>query len=72
MSNMVNATGNMFKVYGWSNKEAQPKVLLEFPAPATNVRLGDAISVIGDPATDGLLVASGHGTKSFYIWKMIV
>jgi hypothetical protein len=70
MSNMVNATGNMFKVYGWTNKEAQPKVLLEFPAPATNVRLGDAISVIGDPASDGLLVASGHGTKSFYIWKM--
>lgn len=70
MSNMVNATGNIFKLYGWANKDAQPKVLLEFPAPATNVRLGDAISVIGDPSTDGLLVASGHGTKNFYIWKM--
>jgi hypothetical protein len=70
LSNMVNATGNIFKVYGWLNKDAQPKVLLEFPAPATNVRLGDAITVLGDPATDGRLIASGWGTKNFYVWKM--
>ena len=68
-SNMVNATGSLFKMYGWANKDAQPKVLLEFAAPAST-RLGDAFSVVGDPATDGLLIASGHGTKSFYIWKM--
>jgi hypothetical protein len=70
LSNMVNATGNIFKVYGWLNKDAQPKVLLEFPSPATNVRLGDAITVLGDPATDGRLIASGWGTKNFYVWKM--
>lgn len=70
LSNMVNATGNIFKLYGWLNKEATPKVLLEFPAPATNVRLGDAITVLGDPASDGLFVATGWGTKNFYVWKM--
>jgi hypothetical protein len=70
MSNMVNSTGSVFKIYGWSNKESSPSVLLEFPAPAPNVRLGDAITVLGDPNTDGQLIASGWGTKNFYIWKM--
>jgi hypothetical protein len=70
MSNMVNATGAVFKIYEWSTKESSPRVLLEFPAPATNVRLGDAITVLGNPATEAQLIVSGWGTKNFYIWKI--
>ena len=67
VSNMVLA-GGTFKVYHWSSIESQPRVLLEYPAAPD--RLGDAITVIGDPATKALLVASGHGSKRFYVWTI--
>ena len=70
MCNMVNTTGAVFKLYEWTTKETSPRVLLEFPAPAPNVRLGDAITVLGNPATEAQLIVSGWGTKNFYIWKM--
>lgn len=66
-SNMVFVAG-AFKVYSWKDTAAAPKVLLEYAnAPA---RLGDAITVLGDPAKSGLLIASGHGSKSMYVWKI--
>ncbi|HMP32612.1 MAG TPA: DUF4623 domain-containing protein, partial [Saprospiraceae bacterium] len=68
MSNMAFKDG-AFKVYHWSDTKAEPKVLLQVPvAPA---RLGDAISVIGDPGTKAQLFVSGHGSKNFYIWDII-
>jgi hypothetical protein len=67
VSNMVLA-GGAFKVYHWSSVESQPRVLLEYPASPD--RLGDAITVIGDPATKALLVVSGHGSKRFYVWTI--
>jgi hypothetical protein len=67
VSNMV-FLGDVFKVYHWAGNSAAPTVLLEYPnAPA---RLGDAITVLGDPAVEAQLVVSGHGTKNFYIWKI--
>ena len=67
VSNMVLA-GGAFKVYHWQGVESQPRVLLEYPAAPD--RLGDAITVLGDPATKALLVASGHGSKRFYVWTI--
>ena len=68
VSNMTFAGGE-FKVYHWNSLTAQPSVLLSYPnAPA---RLGDAISVIGNPETNALLIASGHGTKNFYVWNIV-
>ncbi|MEY3053158.1 MAG: hypothetical protein RLY31_2943, partial [Bacteroidota bacterium] len=68
VSNMV-FVGGTFRVYHWSDASAAPTVLLEYAnAPA---RLGDAISVIGDPDTSAKLVVSGHGSKNFYIWDII-
>ncbi|MEY3053088.1 MAG: hypothetical protein RLY31_2873, partial [Bacteroidota bacterium] len=68
VSNMV-FVGGTFKVYHWSDNGAAPAVLLEYAnAPA---RLGDAITVIGDPATEARLIASGHGTKDFYVWDIV-
>lgn len=67
VSNMAFAGGD-FKVYKWDNLSAAPMVALNMPnAPA---RLGDAFTVLGDPQTSGLLIASGHGTKDFYVWSM--
>lgn len=66
-SNMVFAGGD-FKVYHWSGLDAQPTVLLNYPAAPA--RLGDAFTVLGDPATNAKLIASGHGTKSYYVWNI--
>jgi hypothetical protein len=67
VSNMV-FVGGVFKVYHWNGVAAQPTVLLEFTSDA---RLGDAFTVLGDPATNALLVASGHATKNFYVWEIV-
>jgi hypothetical protein len=68
VSNMV-FVGGTFKVYHWAGVNAQPVVLLEYSdAPA---RLGDAFTVIGNPAQEALLIASGHGTKNFYVWTIV-
>ncbi|MBK9290164.1 MAG: DUF4623 domain-containing protein [Bacteroidetes bacterium] len=68
VSNMVFAGGE-FKVYYWNGLTAQPTVLLSYPnAPA---RLGDAFTVVGDPAGNAFLIASGHGTKDFYVWEIV-
>ncbi|MBS4062750.1 MAG: DUF4623 domain-containing protein, partial [Bacteroidetes bacterium] len=65
--NMVFAGGD-FKVYHWSGLDAQPTVLLNYPAAPA--RLGDAFTVLGDPATSAKLIASGHGTQSYYVWNI--
>jgi len=67
VSNMVLA-GGAFKVYHWSSVESQPRVLLEYPASPD--RLGDAITVIGDPDKKALLIASSHGNKRYYVWTI--
>ncbi len=68
LSNMV-FVGGVFKVYAWKDRNSPPKILLEYPmAPA---RLGDAITVVGDPNTSAKLIASGHGTKNIYIWNIV-
>jgi hypothetical protein len=68
VSNMAFA-GGLFKVYHWNGINSQPSVLLEIPSAP--VRLGDAITVIGDPDDQAFLIASGHGNKDFYFWKIV-
>jgi len=65
--NMVFATG-AFKVYSWRDTAAAPRVLLDFANAPT--RLGDAFTVLGDPAKSGMIIASGHGNKSMYVWRL--
>lgn len=67
LSNMV-FVGGAFKVYRWKNNSSEPEVVLEFPAAPA--RLGDAITVLGDPEKEAVIIASGHGTKSFYLWNI--
>ena len=67
LSNMVFANGT-FKVYHWEGISSSPRVLLEYPAAPD--RLGDAITVVGDPSKKALLIASSHGNKRFYVWTI--
>ena len=77
VSNMAMSAGNLFKVYKWDNvDDAEPEVVLEYEVGETE-RLGDAISVVGDPAQDGFIASANFpgwgggasGENKFYVWK---
>ncbi|MCG8580527.1 MAG: DUF4623 domain-containing protein [Bacteroidales bacterium] len=76
-SNMVMAAAEKtFKVYRWANVDAKAEVVLEWNTTNAEQRLGDALSIVGDPATDGYIFASnfpGYGGKAnaseIYGWK---
>ncbi|HMP31814.1 MAG TPA: DUF4623 domain-containing protein, partial [Saprospiraceae bacterium] len=68
VSNMA-TKGGVFKVYHWNNLDSISQLLLQVDnAPE---RLGDAISLIGDPSKQAHLIVSGHGSKSFFIWEIV-
>lgn len=78
VSNMVMAgVGLTFKVYRWDNVEdTEAEVILEYTTTADNQRLGDALSIVGDPATNGYIMASnfpGFGgnasANEIFVWK---
>ncbi len=66
VSNMVFAGGG-FKLYHWDGMEASPTTLIQYNTP---VRLGDAITVLGDPDDYAEIFVSAHGGSAFYIWQM--
>jgi hypothetical protein len=76
-SNMVMAAqGAEFKVYKWANVDATPEVVLTYITTADNQRLGDALSIVGDPSTNGKIIASnfpGWGgnaeANEFYVFQ---
>lgn len=75
--NMVMAAaGKEFKVYKWANVDAQPEVVLTWTTTNDKQRLGDALSIVGDPSADGYIFASnfpGYGgladASEVYGWK---
>lgn len=78
-SNMVNTQGQVFKVYRWDSvTDDTPEIVLEWAvgdpvSPAVNIRLGDALSIVGNPATNGYIIASnfphGNPQNQFYVWE---
>lgn len=63
VSNMVNAAESIFKVYKWESvDDTEPELVLEYTIPdfeeGEDIRLGDAISIIGNPPLDGYIFAS--------------
>jgi len=77
VSNGAFTAGKSFKVYKWDNvDDAEPEVVLEYQVGETE-RLGDAISVIGDPSQDGFIASANFpgwgggasGENKFYVWK---
>ncbi|MEE4176686.1 MAG: DUF4623 domain-containing protein [Bacteroides sp.] len=76
--NMVNTQDQLFKVYKWDNvADETPEVILEWVvgepvSPAVSIRLGDALSIVGDPATNGYIIASNfpfsNPQNQFYVW----
>jgi hypothetical protein len=76
---MVNAQDQLFKVYKWDNvADEAPEVVIEWVvgepvSPAVAIRLGDAFSIVGDPATNGYIIASNfpfsNPQNQFYVWE---
>jgi hypothetical protein len=79
VSNMVNAQDQVFKVYRWDSvTDETPEVIIEWVvgdpvSPAVAIRLGDALSIVGDPATNGYIIASNfpfsNPQNQFYVWE---
>ncbi len=74
VSNMVMADQGVFKVYKWEGiDDASPELVLEYTVPAADIRLGDAISVIGNPPASGHIFASNfaypNNASEFYVWE---
>lgn len=77
--NMVMNLGQEFKVYRWNGFDDEtPEVVISFTtatpvSPALGIRIGDALSIIGDPATNGYIIASNfphnNPQNQFYVWK---
>ncbi|MBS4061003.1 MAG: DUF4623 domain-containing protein [Bacteroidetes bacterium] len=73
VSNMVMNPEQIFKVYKWADKNAQPELILQYTLPGANIRLGDAFSVIGNPPENGYIFASNfawpNNASEFYVWS---
>ncbi|HMM11701.1 MAG TPA: DUF4623 domain-containing protein [Bacteroidales bacterium] len=74
LSNMVMNPEQVFKVYKWNSRDATaPELVLSYTLPASGIRLGDAISVIGNPPQDGYIFASNfawpNNASEFYVWS---
>lgn len=77
--NMVNAQDQLFRVYKWESvTDETPEVIIEWVvdepvSPAVAVRLGDAISIVGDPSNNGYIIASNfpfsNPQNQFYVWE---
>lgn len=72
VSNMVMAADAVFKVYRWNHKNAQAEVVLSYVVPAGGIRLGDAISIIGNPQTNGKIIATNFSnTAQAYVFEFV-
>lgn len=56
-----------FRIYRWTSLTSEPEVVLHFTE--LTGRLGDAFSIIGDPAGNGKIIAHINSTKEFRIWN---
>lgn len=74
VSNMVMNASQVFRIYKWEGKDdTTPEVILEYTVPGDNIRLGDAISIIGNPPANGYIFASNfawpNNASEFYVWN---
>lgn len=68
-----------FYVYRWDSKTSNPVKIIDYNYEANginagkDVRLGDAISVLGDPSTNGYIISANWNEASLqgqlFIWK---
>jgi len=74
LSNMVMNPEQVFKVYKWDGRDdPSPELVMSFTIPGSGIRLGDAISVIGNPPENGHIFASNfawpNNASEFYVWS---
>lgn len=80
VSSMAMTKDKKFNVYYWENVDATPVKMISYTVAdpvnnATTVRIGDALTILGDPQTDGYIVtsnfASGNQNQAqFYMWQV--
>ncbi|TVQ94383.1 MAG: DUF4623 domain-containing protein [Bacteroidetes bacterium] len=73
-TNMVMHVGEVSKVYRWNGvNDSNPEVILEFTLPDHNIRLGDALSIVGTPPENGKIIMSNFAWPSnaseFFVWN---
>ncbi len=73
VSNMVMNEEQVFKLYKWEDvDDAAPELILSYTVPDEDIRLGDAISIIGNPPVNGYVFASNfawpNNASEFYVW----
>ncbi len=59
----------VFQIYRWSGLESTPEVVVSYTALPG--RLGDAFSIIGDPAADGHIIAHINTSIEFRKWNFV-
>ncbi len=73
VSNMVMNQDQVFRVYKWNDRNSTPQVILQYTIPGAGIRLGDAISIIGNPPENGYIFASNFAwpnhASEFYVWN---
>ncbi len=74
VSNMVMMQDQVFKVYRWDGvDDDSPELVMEYTVPAADIRLGDALSIIGSPPENGYIFASNfawpNNASEFYVWN---
>jgi len=67
----LNPTGTgwaqgVFRVYRWNDLDSEPEIVISYEG--AEGRLGDAFSIIGDPKTNGHIIAHINTTKDFRVW----
>jgi hypothetical protein len=74
VSNMVMMQDQVFKVYRWDGvDDDSPELVMEYTVPAADIRLGDALSIVGSPPDNGYIFASNfawpNNASEFYVWN---
>jgi Phosphodiester glycosidase/Domain of unknown function (DUF4623)/Secretion system C-terminal sorting domain len=66
--NMTTSTGSAnFKVYKWDNDTATPVVYIDY-ASASNLRLGDKFTLVGDISKNAVILAAASGGTKVVRW----
>ncbi len=74
VSNMASEADQEFKVYRYNGKDDEdPEVVLSYTIPGDDIRLGDALSIVGTPPENGYIFASNFAfpdnASEFYVWN---
>lgn len=69
--NLTTNTGSSnFKVYKWSSETADPEVYIDYSS-ASNLRLGDKLTILGDIAKNAVILAAASAGTKVVRWMVV-